>query len=231
MGIAKPMDFDRENFSDDSLPVAAQPERGARAEKREAQTSRILDAARTCFVQSGFRGASMHDICRAAGMSPGALYRYFPSKESIIEAIAEQDRRQDLMNLAQMGAGATPIDGFITAVMQHFRDVHERGMASLFTEIRAESMRNDAVAACCAKTEAQFIELFTAFLTFAKANGDIDPVEEIDAIVPMMMALGEGMIMGDVIGRGVPLDKIETILRAMAEAILRPKNSQPAKAG
>lgn len=225
------MDYDSNHTTEHAEPVSAPVEKGARAEKREAQTNRILDAARTCFVQSGFRGASMNEICREAGMSPGALYRYFPSKESIIEAIAEQDRRQDLMNLAQMGAGATPLDGFIAAVMQHFRDVHERDMASLFTEIRAESMRNDAVAACCAKTEAQFIELFTAFLTYAKANGDIDPVEDIDAIVPMMMALGEGMIMGDVIGRGVPIEKIETILRAMATSILRPVKKQPENAG
>ena len=59
-----------------------------RAERREAQTVRILDAAKKCFVRSGFQGASMHDICKEAEMSPGALYRYFPSKEAIIEAIA-----------------------------------------------------------------------------------------------------------------------------------------------
>lgn len=225
------MDYDSNHTEEYDVPVSVQVDKGVRAEKREAQTIRILDAARNCFVQSGFRGASMNEICREAGMSPGVLYRYFPSKEAIIEAIAEQDRRQDLMNLARMGAGATPLDGFIAAVMQHFRDVQERGMASLFTEIRAESMRNEAVAACCTKTEAQFIELFTAFLTEAKANGGIDPVEDIGAIVPMMMALGEGIIMGDVIGRGVPIEKIETILRAMATSILRPVKMQPENAG
>ena len=50
--------------------------------------SAILDAAERCFAQSGFHQASMHDICVAAGMSPGNLYRYFASKEAIIAGIA-----------------------------------------------------------------------------------------------------------------------------------------------
>ncbi len=104
------------------LPEASAPK------KREAQIGRILEAARTCFVQSGFRGASMHDICREAGMSPGALYRYFPSKEALIEAIAEKDRVNDLRNLAEMGSGPTLIDGFVNSVMTHFKDHHARGM-------------------------------------------------------------------------------------------------------
>jgi TetR/AcrR family transcriptional regulator, repressor for uid operon len=214
------------NFDDHYQPSnvdAAQPERGARAEKREAQVARIMDAARKCFVQSGFRGASMHDICREAGMSPGALYRYFPSKEAVIEAIAEHDRQSDVANMMKIGNGPTLIDGFMNAIMAHFQDLHDRGMAPLFTEIRAESMRNEAVAACCAKTEGQFIAIFHAFLEQAKVQKLIDPVAGIDAIVPIMMALGEGMIMSDILEKGVKPESIETILRAMTIAILRPQ--------
>jgi TetR/AcrR family transcriptional regulator, repressor for uid operon len=216
------------NFDDIHHPLhsdAAQPERGVRAEKREAQLARILGAARKCFVQSGFRGASMHDICREADMSPGALYRYFPSKESIIEAIAEQDRQTDVANMMKIGNGPTLIDGFMSAIMAHFQDLHDRGMAPLFTEIRAESMRNEAVAACCAKTENQFIAIFHAFLEQAKTQKLIDPVAEVDAIVPIIMALGEGMIMSDILEKGVKPEEIETILRAMTIAILRPQPS------
>ena len=64
----------------------------SRAERRDQQIQRILEAAKSCFVRSGFQGASMQEICAECGMSPGALYRYFPSKESIVEAICEADR-------------------------------------------------------------------------------------------------------------------------------------------
>jgi TetR/AcrR family transcriptional regulator, repressor for uid operon len=224
------VNFDQSHDTEWEMPVATEAGRGVRAGKREAQVNRILEAARICFVQSGFRGASMHDICREAGMSPGALYRYFPSKEALIEAIAEHDRINDLRNLAQIGAGPTLIDGFVNSVMNHFKDHHARGMGPLFTEIRAESMRNETVAACCKKTEGEFINLFNAFLTQAKASGQINPVAKIDSILPIMMALGEGIMISDVIGQGVDAEDVEEILRAMAEAILRPNHESQSNA-
>ena len=48
----------------------------------------------------------MHEICGEAGMSPGALYRYFPSKESIIEAISEDHRREDRRSLSALTVAA-----------------------------------------------------------------------------------------------------------------------------
>ena len=202
-------------------------DKGARAEKREAQTARIMDAARKCFVQSGFRGASMHEICREADMSPGALYRYFPSKESIIEAIAEKDRQADLMILATMVEGPTLLDGFIRAAMAHLAMVRELGMAPLFTEIRAESMRNETVRNACNKNESQITDAFRAFLNYGAARGDIDPIEDINTVVHVMLAVGEGIIMSDLAEKGVSLEKIETILRAMTGAVLRPKSVNP----
>jgi TetR/AcrR family transcriptional regulator, repressor for uid operon len=54
----------------------------------------ILSAAQRCFVRSGFHQTSMQEICAEAGMSPGNLYRYFPSKEALIAGIAERDRAE-----------------------------------------------------------------------------------------------------------------------------------------
>ena len=64
----------------------------SRAERRDQQIHRILDAAKACFLRFGFQGASMNQICAEVGMSPGALYRYFPSKEAIIAGICERNR-------------------------------------------------------------------------------------------------------------------------------------------
>lgn len=203
-------------------PAAHAPERGVRAEKREAQLTRILEASRTCFVRSGFRGASMHDICREAEMSPGALYRYFPSKEAIIEAIAENDRQGDLASLAQIGGGENLIDSFITGMMAHFASVHARGFAPLFTEIRAESMRNETVKNCCEKNKGEFASFFKGFLDHAKSTGQIDPIVDNSAIVSMFMATGEGIIMGSLFDENVGVANIEAMLRAMAVALLRP---------
>ena len=201
------------------------PQAGSRAEKREVQIQRILDAAKKCFVRSGFRGASMHEICAEAGMSPGALYRYFPSKESIIEAISEGHRRDDIAILATMGDGPTVMDGFMKAVMTHMRHVHATGMGPLFTEIRAESMRNETVRNCCFKSEAQVIDAFQHFISGAAAAGLIDPLIDIKTLIPVMMAIGEGIIFSNLPEQGIDADKLEPVFRTLAQAFLRPVNS------
>ena len=52
----------------------------------EARHQQILNAAGACFSRQGFHQTSMQDICREAELSPGAVYRYFSSKEDIIAA-------------------------------------------------------------------------------------------------------------------------------------------------
>lgn len=54
----------------------------------------ILGAACKCFADNGFHESTMQDICRAATLSPGAVYGYFSSKEEIIRAVAEEGLRQ-----------------------------------------------------------------------------------------------------------------------------------------
>jgi TetR/AcrR family transcriptional regulator, repressor for uid operon len=221
--------LETQDHADDAPKSASAP--GKRAENREAQVQRILDAATKCFVRSGFRGASMHEICGEAGMSPGALYRYFPSKEAVIEAISENHRREDMAFLSRMGQGPTIIDGFMSAVMAHVSHVHTSGMGPLFTEIKAESLRNETVRQCCMKSEGQFIEAFRAFARSATDAGLINPISDIETLVPVMMALGEGIIFSDLPEQGITADKLEPFLRALAVAFLRPTGStSPEKA-
>jgi AcrR family transcriptional regulator len=54
----------------------------------ERRRRQILDAARACFVRKGFHLTSMQDVFAESGLSAGAVYRYFKSKNEIIHAIA-----------------------------------------------------------------------------------------------------------------------------------------------
>jgi AcrR family transcriptional regulator len=59
-----------------------------------AKRQQIMEGARRIFLQDGFDGASIGDIVRAAGVSKGTLYAYFPSKEKLFEALVFEDRRK-----------------------------------------------------------------------------------------------------------------------------------------
>ncbi|HEX6473420.1 MAG TPA: TetR/AcrR family transcriptional regulator [Streptosporangiaceae bacterium] len=59
----------------------------AHLERRRRQ---ILDAARVCFIRKGFYETSMQDVFRESGLSAGAVYRYFKSKDELVKAIATE---------------------------------------------------------------------------------------------------------------------------------------------
>ena len=53
-------------------------------QKRSEQTrSRILEAAQECFAQAGYDGTGVAEICRRAGLSKGAFYHHFPTKQAV----------------------------------------------------------------------------------------------------------------------------------------------------
>src|SRR5260370_34505614 len=58
--------------------------------KEEART-RILTAANQVFGEKGYRQATMDDVAKKLGVSKGALYLYFPSKEELFEEICRAE--------------------------------------------------------------------------------------------------------------------------------------------
>src|SRR5271166_1320158 len=58
---------------------------------RDARRDQILSAAKRCFLRDGFHATSMQDLFAEAGLSSGAVYRYFASKDEVIIAIAEEN--------------------------------------------------------------------------------------------------------------------------------------------
>ena len=55
-----------------------------------ARREQIVDAAMTRFAEGGFHSTGMAEVIAATGLSAGAVYRYFPSKEALIRAIVEE---------------------------------------------------------------------------------------------------------------------------------------------
>ena len=75
--------------------------------RRQQQKDRILTAARLCFQANGIQNTSMADIIQTSGMSAGAVYTYFDSKEQLVRASIQQS--QDL--LALVAASASKANG------------------------------------------------------------------------------------------------------------------------
>ncbi|WP_340615535.1 TetR/AcrR family transcriptional regulator [Xenorhabdus entomophaga] len=114
-------------------------------EKQRAKRKHILDAAIACFIEKGFHATSTAEICKAAGMSPGNLFHYYPTKNAIIEAIAEEDSHdydEILSSCENEDSSVATIEKIMTA-LHHLSN--EPGYARLGIEIIAEASRNPAI--------------------------------------------------------------------------------------
>jgi len=152
----------------------------------------ILAAAKRCFSRSGFHGTSMQEICGEARMSPGGLYRYFPSKEAIIAGIAEQDRA-DVAEKFQTIIEAP--DFFSALAFAARRYIVEESMdeVCLQTEIKAESRRNPEIAKIYAGVEQEVKTGMLNVLRAGVARGDIPPSIDLEIAATMLMALVDGL--------------------------------------
>lgn len=134
----------------------------------------ILAAVRQAFVDKGFDGASMQDLARAAGMSVGNFYRYFPSKAAIIRAMVLIDAQEIRADFDQVLAHPDPM----TALREGFRhrifgpDCVED--SALWLEIDAAARRNPEIAEAHGQIESEVRGRLT--LVFAASTGL--PVEE-----------------------------------------------------
>ena len=68
--------------------------RGAGRPTREeaaAINDRVLDGARAAFCRQGISGASMDEIATAVGVTKHTIYRRYPSKAALLEAVVQRD--------------------------------------------------------------------------------------------------------------------------------------------
>jgi TetR/AcrR family transcriptional regulator, transcriptional repressor of aconitase len=118
------------------------------AQYRDERRAHILAAARRCFVRDGFHQTSMQDLVREAGMSSGAVYRYFPSKDAMIVAIAEENLDQIVAIVQESVAHGADLGAALAAALEFASSRHtDDGFAAIALVVWAEALRNPALAA------------------------------------------------------------------------------------
>jgi AcrR family transcriptional regulator len=127
------------------------------AERREAKRAQIVAAARRCFSRDGFHQTSMPDIAAEAGVSAGAPYRYFASKDEIILALAEDafrlvfDPVEQLIAVSAAPSVADLVAASLTALSVETvvdsagRAVPVEELLRCAVQTWSEVLRNDAV--------------------------------------------------------------------------------------
>lgn len=166
--------------------------RRANSQLQMDRRGEILAAAKRCFSRSGFHGTSMQEICAEAQMSPGSLYRYFPSKEAIIAGIAEQDRA-DVAEKFQAIIEAPDFFEALAHAARHYIVEESDEEVCLQTEVKAESRRNPEVAKIYAGVEQEVKAGMLSLLRAGVARGVIPQSVDLEIAATMLMALVDGL--------------------------------------
>jgi len=117
-------------------------------QKREARRQQILDAALACFSDDGFHQTGMADIVARSGLSHGAVYLYFQSKDDLIAALADDRHRGEAVLNSVARHSDNPLAGLRALV-----DAYTRWLVEPAGEARrrvgvhgwAEALRNPRV--------------------------------------------------------------------------------------
>lgn len=81
---------------------------GARAEAAEPVTERLIAAATRLFAEHGYESTSVQDVVSAAGVTKGAMYHYFDSKDALLYEIYHRLLAMQAEQLDQIAAGPAP---------------------------------------------------------------------------------------------------------------------------
>jgi TetR/AcrR family transcriptional regulator, repressor for uid operon len=192
--------------------------------KPEVQTARrehILDAAEHCFARTGFHRTTMHDICREAGVSPGALYVYFDSKEALIAGICERDRAEF----------AERLDGLADApdFMQALRELGERYFLEepadshrMCIEVGLESTRNPRIGEIHQRIDRYILESFQALFQKMKDEGRIAPTSDIPTVARAFLVVADGMFWRRAVDPSFDAKAVMPAVMSLIRSLLNP---------
>ena len=158
-----------------------------------ARSNEIVDAAAACFLRKGFHQSTMQDICAEAQLSPGAIYRYFASKDEIMRAVIERNTER-WTEVVEHSKQLSPEPGAVLwAIGQYFfQRFHEPDFeqrVGMEIECRPEILRDPELRGAL-RTQMQTVRSLIAGLVRAQyGDADIDA----ESMVNLFMAIYTGL--------------------------------------
>ncbi|MFG2421704.1 TetR/AcrR family transcriptional regulator [Streptomyces sp. NPDC048448] len=187
-------------------------------EYMDARRAQILDAARRCFLRDGFHSTSMQDLFAESGLSAGAVYRHFASKNEMITAIVEENMRDVLamVNSAARNRPSSSIGDLIADVLDIVKTkTAEQNIAGLSVLAWSESLRNPSLAKQFDDLMTQMRSALTGVIRENQQSGSLTRAASPEAIAATLMCMLPGYILQLAMGDSKSLEGVPDALRAL----------------
>jgi AcrR family transcriptional regulator len=164
----------------------------------ESRSAAIRAAAISMFARKGISAATMQDVAAEAGLSAGAIYRYYPSKDVLLRAIFDRLRAENEALFLQASIGsASPIETLLNSgrvVGERLRGEGVREANILQLEaILDDARRSDEFVAESRQLRRGYLALTERVLRQAQATGGLDPALDTQGLAVMFMACMVGV--------------------------------------
>jgi AcrR family transcriptional regulator len=168
---------------------------------------RLLDAAAEVFAEKGYERAGVQEIARRAGLTTGAIYSRFSGKAQLLAEAIDARSHSELDDLfAQhrfQGSAADILATVGSHLVSRPPDTDSTGRALLLEAFVAARRDPDVAAALNAHVEERASRL-AALVEAGKADGQVDPALDTDAVVRFCHAVGLGFLLTEAIDLPVP---------------------------
>ena len=194
------------------MQLATQPQ----ADQRSAE---ILASVRQAFVEKGFDGASMQDLARAAGMSVGNFYRYFPSKSAIIQSLITLDLAEIQRDFAAILMSPAPMQTLRKVLSQRLIEHHTGDDGALWTEIQAAARRSPEIGAAAHQMESAVIGNLLAVFAAEAGLTQTEAAAQFSAAAGFIMVLFKSAVCLTCAREVDPTDIRTMILRTIDQTL------------
>lgn len=184
-------------------------------EHLQARRQQILDGAASCFADRGFHQTTMNDICQATDLSPGAIYRYFNSKEEIIEAMVDERTRQAVEHMKQAEERSDTIQALEETARVYFAKLEDPQGCALDIAIWSEAQSNPAVRARLRDSMREIRAAITTVVKQVQEAGIINPALDPEAVAEVQISFFEGLVLQRAIDPDVDIWKYLEVVQAI----------------
>jgi AcrR family transcriptional regulator len=182
----------------------------------ELRRQEIIDASAACFARNGFHRTTMQDICTEVNLSPGAVYRYFQSKEEIINAMCTRGHEGDVATIGEAMKLDSTLDTFDELLRVFFSSgVEDREFCALMVELISEARHNVMISDAVREGWTQTMEPLKELVVKAQAQGDINPELNPADVVRVMLGVYQGLVLQSLLEPGMDIDGYALTVRAL----------------
>ncbi|BDT95029.1 hypothetical protein IFM12275_50050 [Nocardia sputorum] len=164
----------------------------------ERRRQQILDAARRCFARKGFYETSMQDVFAESGLSAGAVYRYFKSKDELVTALATETTVSLRIAMDQaIGRDPlpTPAELFTMIAEEVVRRSGPDGPVRLAPQAWALALVHPEAAVMVRETMIAMRALWVSYAERMRDKGWLPEDADIDAVAKAIIGLLPGFIL------------------------------------